>query len=381
MAIETIDSLEAVPAAEWNALIGADDNPFLRHEFLVNLERHGCVGPHWGWRPQHLLLREGGRLLGAVPLYLKDNSYGELVFDWAWADAYQRAGLPYYPKLVAAVPYTPASGRRLLCHPEAEREATTGALMDGALELARELGVSSLHWLFPHAGDLARLEAAGFMPRLGCQFHWHNRGYGEFDDFLQTFTAQKRKQVRRERRRVAESGIGLEVVHGHEADDAQWAAFYRFYTDTFERRGGYATLTLEFFRAIGRELGKQVVLVLARNGSEYVAGALNLRGRDTLYGRHWGSSADYHSLHFEACYYSGIDYCIRHGLQRFEPGAQGEYKVARGFEPVETWSAHWLAEPRFAEAIGRYLEQERELMYDYMAEQRSHLPFRREEAK
>lgn len=377
MPISIIDSLDQLRAEDWNALIGPDQNPFLRHEFLVNLERHGCVGEHWGWQPRHLALHEAsGRLLGAVPQYVKDNSYGELVFDWAWADAYQRSGLRYYPKLVSAVPYSPVTGRRLLIHPEAEHEAVARTLIEAALQEARAGDYSSLHWLFPDQADLKALEAQGFLRRSGLQFHWHNRGYRDFEHFLEGLTAKKRKTIKRERRRVREAGIRIEVLDGHHISEEQWALFNRFYRNTFERLGGYATLNEAFFKAIGKELADQVVLALARDGDEYVAGALSLRSATTLYGRHWGCKADYHSLHFELCYYTGIEYCIAQGLSSFEPGAQGEHKVGRGFEPVPTWSAHWLAHREFSGIIERYLAQEEELMADYRDEMQEHLPFK-----
>lgn len=380
MKIEIVSALDEVPAAEWNALAGGLDNPFLRHEFLAGLERHRCVGAHWGWRPRHLTLRgSDGTLLGAVPLYLKDNSYGELVFDWAWADAYQRSGLRYYPKLVSAIPYSPVPGPRLLLHAAAERAVVEQRLIAAARDLLHEEGASSLHWLFPDDAQMDTLERHGFLRRTGCQYHWFNRGYESFEHYLERFTRDRRKKVQQERRRVRDAGIGIEVLHGDEISAEQWAVFHRFYESTYAKRGGYPTLTLEFFQTIGRDLPRNVVLVLALHAGRYVAGALNLRSSDTLYGRHWGCREEFNSLHFEACYYTGIEYCIAHGLQRFEPGAQGEHKVWRGFEPVPTWSAHYLAHPAFAAAVGRYLHQEQEAMQQQMAELRTHLPFKERE--
>jgi Uncharacterized protein conserved in bacteria len=381
MSIQVVHELSDVAAGEWNALEGGIDNPFLRHEFLVGLERHRCVGDHWGWRPRHLVLRgDDGTLLGAVPMYLKDNSYGELVFDFAWADAYQRSGLRYYPKLVSTIPYAPITSPRLLVHPAADRAAVEQQLVAAAHELVREEGASSLHWLFPDDTQMDTLERHGFLRRTGCQYHWFNRGYESFDHYLERFTRDRRKKVQQERRRVRDAGITLEVLHGDEVSAAQWAVFHRFYASTYDKRGGYPTLTLEFMQAIGRDLPRHVVLVLAKHQGDYVAGALNLRSGDTLYGRHWGCLEEFNSLHFEACYYTGIDYCIAHGLQRFEPGAQGEHKVWRGFEPTTVWSAHHLAHPAFADAVGRYLHQEQEAMEQQMAELRTHLPFKRPDA-
>ncbi|MGM0593937.1 MAG: GNAT family N-acetyltransferase [Pseudomonadota bacterium] len=379
MSLKRLHSLDELSPAAWNELEGGIHNPFLRHEFLAGLERHDCVGEHWGWLPHHLALFEGEQLIGAVPLYLKYNSYGELVFDWSWAEAYQRAGLKYYPKLVAAVPYSPVTGPRLLIHNTADREAVAAQLIDATLELARELGVSSLHWLFPHQADMARLERQGLMRRSGTQFHWHNRGYSSFDHYLATFNAQRRKKLKRERRRVAEQSIAIEVLDGHQTTAEQWQVFHHFYRSTFDKRGGYPTLSEGFFRHLGESLPESIVLVLASYQGRYVAGALSLRSDDTLYGRHWGCEEEFHSLHFELCYYQGLDYCIEHGLQRFEPGAQGEHKVGRGFEPVPTFSAHWLANPMFSEAVQDYLAHERQAVNNYMQELREHLPFRKSE--
>ena len=375
MQLRVVDELDAIPAAEWNAL-GDGRNPFLSHEFLAALEHHQCVGERFGWLPRHLAVYDDGRLVGATPLYLKDNSYGELVFDWAWADAYQRAGLRYYPKAVVAIPYTPATGPRLLLHPDADQENVAQLLIEGALELCRELALSSLHWLFTDMRDTSRLQACGLLLRKGVQFHWHNRGYRDFEDFLATFTAEKRKKLKRERRRVSEQGIDLRVVHGHEASTEQWEIAHRLYASTFDRKAGMATLSLGFFQEIGRTMGERVVLVFAYADARPVACAINLRGPDALYGRHWGCNEEYHSLHFEACYYQGIEYCIAHGLTLFEPGAQGEHKISRGFVPTATWSAHWIADERFRVAIADYVQREERAISDYSDTLRDHLPYR-----
>lgn len=379
MQLHILDSLDTIPAAQWNRLSGARDNPFLSHAFLAGLEQHGCVGEHWGWLPRHLALFEGETLQAAVPLYRKTNSYGELVFDHAWADAYHRAGLKYYPKLVSAIPYSPVTGPRLLLAPGIERQQVGAQLVAQARQLAEDEGCSSLHWLFPDEADLEILRHSGMQPRLATQFHWHNRGYADFDDYLAGFTAAKRKKLKRERRRVSEQGIEIEVLHGDAIQTHQWQIFHQFYRDTFDKRGGYPTLNEAFFRHLGAQIPHQVVLMLARHQGEYVAGALSLRSHDTLYGRHWGCKADFHSLHFELCYYQGLDYCIRHRLQRFEPGAQGEHKVSRGFEPSPVWSAHWLADEGFSRAVTDYLQHETGLMRTYMKELRDHLPFKGEE--
>ncbi len=375
MYLKVANTLEEVPARDWNRLAGPE-NPFTLHEFLVALERTGCLGDEFGWWPQHLLVYDGGRLVGAAPMYLKDNSYGEFVFDWSWADAYQRAGLAYYPKLVVAVPYTPATGPRLLLDPEADGQAVAATLIEAALEHARRRQVSSLHWLFTGQQATAALESHGLVRRVGCQYHWSNPGYRDFDDYLDALISKKRKQIKRERRQVLDSGITVEVLDGHQATAAHWAVCHDFYRSTFDRKWGTATLSRAFFEAVGATMPEAVVLVLAREGGRYVAAAFNLRGTDCLYGRHWGTSGFFPSLHFEVCYYQTIDYCIRHGLRRFEAGAQGEHKLARGFLPVPTFSAHWIRDPGFRSAVERFVVQERRAVEDYIAGLQEHSPFR-----
>lgn len=376
MQIQILDKLNDIAASQWDSLSGARDNPFLSHAFLAGLELHGCVGEHWGWIPRHLALFDKGELLGAVPLYRKTNSYGELVFDHAWAEAYHRAGLKYYPKMVAAVPYSPVTGPRILIAHEAQRDVIAPLLIEQARQLAQTEGCSSLHWLFPDEADLKQLQNQQMLPRLATQFHWHNHNYRDFDDYLAKFSAAKRKKIKRERRRVAEQEISFEILDGDAINPEQWHIFHQFYRDTFDKRGGYPTLSEAFFRHLGDKIPQNIILMLASHQGKYVAGALSLRSHDTLYGRHWGCLEDFHSLHFELCYYQGLDYCIRHGMQRFEPGAQGEHKVARGFEPTQVWSAHWLAEQKFSHAIADYLQHESELMKKYMQELREHLPYK-----
>ncbi len=376
MQLKILTAIADVEAGQWNALPGTG-NPFLRHEFLAALERNGCVGEQHGWIPRHLVaIGKRGQLLGAVPLYLKDNSYGEFVFDWAWADAYQRNGLRYYPKAVVAVPYTPATGPRLLIADGADRQLLATKLIQLAQEWSNSEQLSSLHCLFTDPCDTQTLEQAGLMLRLGCQFHWRNQGYRDFDDYLDSFSSRKRKKVRRERRYVSEQDIELRVVHGHQASDEQLQVMSDFYRTTFEKKWGYPTLNLGFFRDLATNMGHQLVFFIAYKGQSIVAGAICLCSDDTLYGRHWGCYQDYHSLHFEACYYQGIDYCISHGLETFEPGAQGEHKISRGFLPTATWSAHWIAHQGFREIIGRFLQQETGAMRDYMEELSEQSPFK-----
>ena len=376
--IRFVDSLNAVPAAAWDAL-ETNGNPFLRHAFLRALEETGCVGGRSGWHGQHLLIEQDGRLLAAAPVYAKDHSYGEYVFDWAWANAYQRAGLRYYPKLVVAVPFTPVTGPRLLIAPGTDEAQLLAIAGEALIEHARALRASSVHWLFTPDRQTKALEGPTWLRRSGYQFHWENRGYGSFDDYLAALTAEKRKKVRRERRQVTEAGITLRVVPGTEAGEAEWSAMYGFYRATVARHGAIPYLTEAFFRRLGAVAADAVVLLLAERGGRYVAGALNLQGGGALYGRYWGCLADYHSLHFETCYYRAIEYCIEAGLDRFEAGAQGEHKLSRGFLPVKTHSLHWLAEPRFADAVAEYLIEEGEEIDRYRELLGEHSPFRREQ--
>ena len=379
MRIQRLDTLSDLPAAEWNALV-PDQNPFLSHEFLSALERHHCVGERTGWLPWHVICRnEQGRLLGAAPLYLKFNSYGEFVFDWGWAEAYQRQNLPYYPKLVGAIPYTPATSPRLLLAPDQPApEDAARAIVEYVLDEARRWRWSSIHWLFPLPAELDRLQARDFLPRLGCQFHWQNRGYRDFQDFLDAFTAKRRKNINRERRLVREVGLELRLLTGRELSEGQWRSVHEFYRSTFRRLGSVPTLTLPFFQEIAETLGDRLVLALAFAQGREVAGAISFRSASTLYGRHWGCRADYDSLHFEACYYQGLDYCIQRGLQRFEPGAQGEHKIYRGFLPTLTHSAHWIAHPGFRQAIADFLARETPAVREYARELLQHSPYRDE---
>jgi uncharacterized protein len=364
--VKVVSRLADIPAAEWDACAG-DDNPFLSHAFLDALEQSGSANAESGWRPQHLALEgEDGRLLGAVPLYLKNHSYGEYVFDWGWASAYERAGGRYYPKLQCAVPFTPVTGQRLLLRADAP-ENTGDALIAAMIELARRHKVSSLHVTFPTEAEWQRLGAAGLLQRVGQQFHWQNDGYRSFDDFLEALTARKRKQIRRERRDALATGIEIETLTGPALEERHWDAFYRFYRATSDRKWGDAYLTRSFFTLLGQRLAERVVLILAKKSGRYVAGALNLRGRDTLYGRNWGCIGDFPFLHFEACYYRAIDFAIVHGLQRVEAGAQGPHKIQRGYLPMPTYSAHWIRDRGFAEAVADFLARERRALAGEMA--------------
>lgn len=379
MNITVCDSLSTVNPPDWNQLVG-NDNPFARHEFLYAMEKHGAVGEEFGWIPQYLLAYQDEILIGAIPMYLKDNSYGEFVFDWAWADAYARNGLNYYPKLVVSIPYTPATGNRLFMHPEYDQNKIANALINHALLHAQKLGVSSLHWLFTDEGETQYLKQhPDFLMRMGCQFHWHNYNYRNFDDFLESMRSSKRKKIRRERKHVHEQNINLSVLTGNEISEQQWDVYHRFYTSTFARKSGIATFTKSFFQEVGETMPENIVMVMADYNKQYVASAFNLRGTQSLFGRHWGSRAEYNSLHFEACYYQGLEYAIENRLQRFEPGAQGEHKISRGFLPTATWSAHWIADPKFREAISQFLQHETRGMQHYISELTEHSPFKKQD--
>jgi uncharacterized protein len=376
--VKVVSRLAELPAAEWDGCAG-DDNPFLSHAFLEALESSGSATAETGWLPQHLAIEDGaGRLVAAAPLYLKTHSYGEYVFDWGWASAYERAGGRYYPKLQCAVPFTPVTGPRLLLRPDAP-PAAADTLIAAMIELARRHKVSSIHVTFPTRDEWERLNGAGFLQRVGQQFHWENHGYGSFEDFLAALNSRKRKQIRRERREAMEGGIAIETLTGSEIETRHWDAFYRFYRSTSDRKWGEAYLTRSFFDLIGARMADRIALVMAKRNGRYVAGALNLIGRETLFGRNWGCLGDFPFLHFEACYYRAIDFAIARGLKRVEAGAQGQHKIQRGYLPVETYSAHWIRDPGFARAVADFLARERQALGAEMEALETALsPFRRE---
>ena len=372
-----LKSIDRVPAAQWNAL-NTTQAPFLRHEFLAALETTGCVGEATGWIPHHLLLEDdAGALTGTAPLFLKTHSWGEFVFDWSWARAYTQAGLDYYPKLVSMPPFTPATGQRLLVAPGVDASTTRQALARAIVDHAREHSLSSAHAVFVTETDRDVLRENGFLLRQDCQFHWHNRGYGSFEEVLATFRADKRKKALRERRRVREGGVTYRTLSGGEISDPLWDIVFAFSARTFAMHGHEHYLNAAFFKTLSRTLPEAIVVKLAMLQDTPIAAAICFRSHDTLYGRYWGAAANFDSLHFETCYFQGIEYCIEHGLQHFEPGTQGEHKVARGFEPTATWSAHWIADPRFRRAIDDYLTEEREAVDQYAENVREHVPFKR----
>lgn len=374
MSVQITDSLSRIAPAQWDALL-PDDQPFLRHAFLSALEDSGSLGPRSGWRPEHLLLRDEGGLIAAMPAYRKWHSYGEYVFDHAWADACRRAGIAYYPKLLAAVPFSPVSGARILAaSAEAGRQLLSA--LPGHIDSE---GLSSVHVNFTDTfADSLLASEPGWLQRYGCQFHWRNREYRDFQDFLDALSSRKRKQMRKEREQVAGQGIEFEWLEGHQLSEALWDFVYACYSNTYEVRGQSPYLTREFFSLVAERMPESIRVVVARQGSRPVAMAFSLIGGDSFYGRYWGCLAEYDRLHFETCFYQGMDFAIAHGLQRFDAGAQGEHKLIRGFEPVITHSWHYLSHPGLKDAVSEFLEQERNGILAYAEDARGALPYRQE---
>lgn len=368
-------SISEISAQEWNRLADSS-NPFIQYEFLSALENHQCVGEQYGWFPYHLSVRKADKtLIGVCPLYIKTNSYGEFVFDWSWASAYERAGLNYYPKMVCSSPYNPATGPRLLC----KDLSVKSVMVQQIIKMADKLNMSGMHWLFTDEEDTQLCREHELQLRMGCQYHWKNHNYSSFDEFLSTFVSRKRKKVKRERRMVKEQNIHIEIIHGDEASEEQINLAHHFYESTFDKKSGIPTLSATFFQEICQTMGKQVVFMFAVLEKEFIACAITLKSEDTLYGRFWGCKQDFHSLHFETCFYQGIDYCIKHQLQTFEPGAQGEHKITRGFLPTKTWSAHWIKDSQFQEAIYTFCQREQVAMHEQCEELIALSPFRLEE--
>ncbi len=373
---EFITSLGQLPAASWNGICGTD-YPFLRHEFLHGLETSGCTTAETGWQPCHLVLRQGDAIAALMPLYLKSHSYGEYVFDWSWSDAWRQRGLAYYPKLLTAIPFTPATGPRLCTASGADTALCTGAAIGAVEKLAGQQDVSSWHLLFPEEALSETLLDAGMHRRAATQFHWFNEDYDSFDDFLESFNSRKRKSLKKERRRVAEQGLALKTLVGDDIREEDWDRFHRFYQLTYAKRSGHGGyLTRDFFLDTAAGMGDQVVMVKASHDDATVAAALYFRSRDTLYGRYWGCEREFDFLHFEACYYQGIEYCIANKLQRFDPGAQGEHKIQRGFRPITTWSNHWIADPALSAAVGDFTRREEQHNRQYIASAAELLPFK-----
>ena len=368
--IRVVPRIAELPADAWNALAG--DSPFLQHAFLHALEATACVGADIGWEPVHLALFRDGRLDAAMPLYVKHHSWGEFVFDWAWADAYRRHGLNYYPKLVCCVPFSPVPGPRLLARNDADR----AALIRAALRLTHDLNCSSFHILFPTEPDHAALQATSLAHRSGFQFHWFNAGYASFDDFLAAMTHDKRKKIRQERKKLANLGVTFRWVEGRDSTDADWDHFYRCYADTYARHRSEPHLNRAFFAKLRETMPDNLLLIIADKDGEPVACSFCMKDSQRLYGRHWGTLEYVPGLHFETCYQQGIEYAIAHGLSVFEGGAQGEHKLSRGLVPTATHSWHWLENAEFREAVDRFLERETDAISHYMDELDG--PFRRE---
>jgi hypothetical protein len=357
--IELADGVAGIGRDDWNALVG-DGSPFLEWEFLASLEDAGCVGGDSGWAPRPLLLREGRKLIAACPLYVKGHSEGEFVFDFGWADAAGRAGIRYYPKLLVGVPFTPVTGARFLVRDGCDRASATARLSSALRELCESNGLSSVHVNFCREDELPPLEQAGFLLRIGLQYHWRNAGYARFEDFLGRFRSKRRNQIARERRGLAETGVTLETVAGDAIPDALFPRMFELYLSTIDKNPwGRQYLNARFFELLRERFRQRLCFVLARQGGEIVAGTINVQKGDALYGRYWGALREVRHLHFNVCYYAAVEHCIAHGLQRFEPGAGGDYKQVRGFDATPTFSAHFLTEPRLAAAVGQFLERER----------------------
>ncbi|CAA9891386.1 conserved hypothetical protein [Candidatus Methylobacter favarea] len=376
MKVKQINSLTQVDSVAWNKLAGTA-YPFLRHEFLMALEQSGSVAEQTGWRSSHLLVMKENELLAFMPLYLKNHSRGEYVFDNQWAHAYHQFGLRYYPKWLAAIPFTPCQGPRICISEHVDQLEVSRLLFVYIKENAAQKEISSWHCLFPDQQQVELFRALGLGIREGVQFQWFNKGYRDFGDFLQTLNASKRKMVKRERRKVSEQGVEMIRLAGRDVSELQWRIFFRFYTMTYIKRGSRPYLNLEFFLACAATMSDRLLLVLAVKDNSYVGAALSFVGTDTLYGRYWGCLEEYNALHFEACYYQGLDYCIEHGLKRFDSGAQGEHKISRGFEPVTTYSAHWLRDEQFAKAIEHFLTEEQQAVQLYKQEASTYLPFKK----
>lgn len=378
--VRIAESIADIGAEHWNAAAcpaaGPPYNPFLDFRFLDALERSGSVGRDAGWQPFHAEVRDRDGCVGFVPMYVKNHSQGEYVFDYAWADAYQRAGGQYYPKLQVSVPFTPATGPRLLTHPDRDPDTAEPILLEAVAAFAAQIGVSSAHMTFMTQAQWERAGAAGWLRRMDQQYHWHNRGYASFDEFLGELASKKRKNLKRERRDALEHGIEIEWVTGSDLREAHWDAFYRFYLDTGSRKWGSPYLNRKFFSLVSEAMPERILLILCRRAGRYIAGALNFIGAEVLFGRNWGCIEDHRFLHFETCYYQAIDFAIAHGLRRVEAGAQGQHKVARGYLPEPTHSAHWIVDAGFRRAVRDYLEDEREYVAADIDETERATPFR-----
>ncbi|MDA0278893.1 MAG: GNAT family N-acetyltransferase [Proteobacteria bacterium] len=381
--LKFVDSIATIGAEDWNSLAGTE-NPFTRYEFLWALEKTGCTTQATGWEPHHVAVYSGPeddesrQLVAVMPLYQKTNSYGEYVFDWSWASAYQNYGLNYYPKYVSAVPFTPSHGTRLFTGNSVNRDDIAKLIFDEMKSKAESIDASSWHILFPTAEENKLFETIGIPARTACQFHWFNRDYSSFDDFLATLNSRKRKNIRRERQKVAERGTRFETLNAADISPGHWNTFYRFYQSTYMMRGMQGYLSQDFFAELAQLMPEQLFMIVALDGDQMIAAALFFRNNEKVFGRYWGSAQDYQFLHFETCYYQGQEYCIEHKLQSFDSGAQGEHKIQRGFEPITTYSNHWIANEGFAQAINKFLDEERPHIEKYQTEAATLLPFKKE---
>lgn len=377
--IKFVDSIAEIGANAWNELTGID-NPFTRYEFLYALEKTGCTTHATGWKPQHIAIysvAKGERSLEAVmPLYEKNNSYGEYVFDWSWANAYQSHGLQYYPKFVSSVPFTPSAGRRLFVREVNTEQQIAQFICDKVIEKAKSIGASSWHILFPTIEENKHFEKLGIAARIGSQFHWYNDDYKTFEDFLATLNSRKRKSIKKERRHVVDQNIGFKITEGADINEEQWRTFTRFYESTYMMRGMKGYLNEGFFRMLSSTMPAQLFMISAIQDGQTIAAALFFKSQSQLFGRYWGSSRDYQFLHFETCYYQGQDYCIEHGLESFDSGAQGEHKIQRGFKPIITHSNHWISNPGFADAIQNFLDEEKAHTQNYIQQAKTLLPYK-----
>lgn len=383
LVVKFVDSITEIGQQRWNALAGTV-NPFMRYEFLWTLENTGCTTRRSGWQPHHAVVYERNTSseisppVAVMALYQKSNSYGEYVFDWSWAHAYQEYGLDYYPKFVSAAPFTPSEGKRLFVSPQADSTAVATAIMQAVKDRAGFINASSWHVLFPTEQEHEALASLGMLARSACQFHWHNRDYRSFNDFLSALSSRKRKNIRKERTRVAEDNIVFRRIEGADIDEALWQGFYTFYQGTYMMRGMQGYLNLRFFIELGKTMSDQLLMICAEKDKRTIAAALFFKNQKTLYGRYWGSARDHQFLHFETCFYQGQEYAIDHGLLRFDSGAQGEHKIQRGFEPTVTYSNHWIANKGFREAIEKFLLEEKPYIKRYIEEANLSLPFKQQ---
>ena len=376
LTLRSVDSITKIDEAAWDACAGAD-NPFLLHGFLRAMEESGSAAGRSGWQPSHLLVEENGMLVAAAPLYVKNHSYGEYVFDWGWAEAWHNAGRRYYPKLQCSVPFTPATGKRLLVRPGHDEAAMESLLGEAMAQVVKDNALSSAHITFLTEDEARNLAGQGWLLRIGEQFHWHNQGYRSFDDFLAALASRKRKAIRKEREKANALDVRIHSLTGADLKPEHWDAFYDFYLDTTEKKWGQAYLTRGFFERLTGPLAERVMLVMAEQDGRWVAGALNFIGADTLYGRNWGSLGDFRFLHFEMCYYRAIDFAIERGFAKVEAGAQGEHKISRGYLPVPTYSVHWIRDKPLRDAVSSFLDHERQAMRRQIEAQTEEGPYRK----